>query len=42
MTAARMANRHDIGGYSDVAVHLPDLAPKDTEVFNCADDWLMK
>ncbi|WJS66022.1 hypothetical protein DXO206_023280 (plasmid) [Xanthomonas oryzae pv. oryzae] len=42
MTAARMANSHDIGGYHDVAVHLPDLAPEDTEAFDSADDWLMK
>ncbi|MBO9737230.1 hypothetical protein QT199_018035 [Xanthomonas phaseoli pv. phaseoli] len=41
MTAARMANRHDIGGYHNVEVHLPELAPADAETFDSADDWLM-
>ncbi|WP_155393707.1 hypothetical protein [Xanthomonas albilineans] len=41
MTAARMANRHDIGGYNDVEVHLPGAAPQGTEEFDSADDWLL-
>lgn len=40
-TAARMAIRNDIGGYSHVEIHLPNAAPEDTQMLDSADSWLL-
>ncbi|WP_141695998.1 hypothetical protein [Xanthomonas translucens] len=42
ITAACIANRHDMGGYRNVKVHLPTEAPADAKHFATAEDWFIE
>ncbi|MBO9900323.1 hypothetical protein J7369_22140 [Xanthomonas phaseoli pv. dieffenbachiae] len=41
-TAACLANRHDIGGFRDVELHLPEVAPAGATEFESAEAWLIE
>ncbi|WP_144422882.1 hypothetical protein [Xanthomonas arboricola] len=40
LAAACLANRYDVGGFQDVELHTPEVAPDGTPGYATAEQWL--